>query len=231
MALVAFLTSRDGDLDEKDRLLASLIAMSQEAGIYADLASSLLWLSMWPALDHCYRRRLKHFSREPEELVALISVSFTTLVGRMDLNKVARVASTLALSTDRDVLNACKKRWEVERVRTDLPDEDDPGGRPIGRRWGESPLVVAPKVSDEAQIDTVRTRLRRTVGDDADLLINVAIAGYTVREIADRTGVKHETVRKRFQRAADRFRVAVSHSSPQDGVSFTGPMGPRRRAR
>lgn len=231
LALASFLTGRDGARDDKDKLLTSLITAVQHNGPACDLAWDLLWLSMWPALDHCYRRRLRLFSREPEELVSLISVSFTTLVASMDLKRVRRVAATLAMSTDRDVLNACRKRWADERRLTGLLDDADTEGTHAGRRSRKPPLVAALDVSNEAQIASVRTRLRRIVGDDADLLIDVVIVGFNARELADRSGQNHEAVRKRYSRAKHRVRWAMSHSSSQDGVSSAGPGGPRRRER
>lgn len=54
--LIAHLTSKAGDLDVKDRLLGVLVTLAQQRE-HHELASTLLWLGLWPGLDAIYRRR------------------------------------------------------------------------------------------------------------------------------------------------------------------------------
>ena len=121
--LVAHLTSKAGDLDEKDRILGTLVTLVQRRE-HHEVASALLWLGLWPGLDAVYRRRLRHFRDQPDELVAELAEAFTALVERLDLTAVHRVAATLVRSTERDVMDHRKRRWaEVNNGLEGEPNE------------------------------------------------------------------------------------------------------------
>ena len=104
--LLAYLTSREGSLDEKDAIYAALIRGVQAREPWAEVGRAMLWCGLWPALDGIYRRVLRHFRDDPEELVGGIALAFDGLVGRLDLSRVRRVAGSLAWSTERDVMTA-----------------------------------------------------------------------------------------------------------------------------
>ena len=96
--LVAHLTAKDGDRDEKDRIYGALVRAVQSRSDWADLATALLWLGLWPWLDAIYGHRLRDFIGRPDELVTEISFIFTTTVGRIDL-AVRGVAQRLRATT------------------------------------------------------------------------------------------------------------------------------------
>ena len=117
--VIAYLHRHEGDLDEKDRLLGLLVHLAQRRQ-HRDLATTLLWLGLWPGLDAVYRRRLKYFC-DPDELVSELASAFVALVERLNLSTVTRVAATLVRSTERDVM-AARKRFQraLRRVRPHL---------------------------------------------------------------------------------------------------------------
>src|SRR5438094_268135 len=95
ISLLEYLTSKSGDLDEKDAIYAALVELVQVRGGEADVAMALAWLGLWPALDAIFRRRLRHFREASEELVSEIASCFTSQVQRADLSRISRVAATL----------------------------------------------------------------------------------------------------------------------------------------
>jgi hypothetical protein len=114
--LVEYLTSKLGDLDKKDSILRVLVTLVQRRE-HHELASTLVWLGLWPGLDVLYRRRIRRFRDEPDELVAEIASAFTERVERIDLKVVQRVAATLVRSTERDVMDRRSRDWcEREQI-------------------------------------------------------------------------------------------------------------------
>ncbi len=100
-ALLDYLNTPAGDLDDKDDLLASLVAEAQRFGPSGRVATYLLWLALWPGLDALYRRLSRYFVKAPEELVSEISDRFTTVIHRFDGSRVRRVAATILRNTER----------------------------------------------------------------------------------------------------------------------------------
>jgi RNA polymerase sigma-70 factor (ECF subfamily) len=204
VSLLAYLTSKAGDLDEKDAIYAALVELVQAQRDGADIAMSLLWLGLWPALDAIFRHRQRHFDREPEELVSQVAERFTALVQRIDLTRVSRVASTLAWSTDRDIGDRLKIAWARAAKEGALP-EDESLGEAV-ELSEPSELGLPAGLSTEEEIAAIRAWLLPIVGNDADLVIGAAIYGENQHEVADRLGITHEAARKRFQRAMARIR-------------------------
>ncbi len=113
--VVAWLHTKDGDLDAKDRLLALLVALAQR-GEHRELATTLLWLGLWPGLDGVYRRRLKHFGSQPEELVAELAAAFIALIVRLNLgNGDEGHGDPRPRNTDRVVMDARTRQWAQAR--------------------------------------------------------------------------------------------------------------------
>lgn len=226
MKLLAHLTSKAGDLDEKDRILGSLVTLVQQRQ-HHELASSLLWLGLWPGLDAVYRRRLRHFRDQPDELVSELAHVFTALVERLDLAAVRRVAATLVRSTERDVMSRRKRCWaEANHGLESEPEEPlrDLEGDVLSSSWFDKASLECwaaqgnelPSLSFDADVAALRKLLQPTIGADADLLLAVVALGETQREAGERLGLTHEAARKRYQRALGRLRnhVAASLSHP-----------------
>lgn len=217
-ALVSFLTSKEGDLDEKDRILAALVTMVQRRED-RELASALLWLGLWPGLDAAYRRRIKHFASHPQELVSEIADAFVGHVARLKFETVSRVAATLVRSTERDVMEHCRKVWaESVRIREEKAEprafDEFIQGTEIGNvtldHWtaprAESVLGLIPGMGFDHDIAALRALLEPAVGEDAELLVAVLVLDETQREAGERLGLSHDAARKRFQRALVRVR-------------------------
>ncbi|HQG03873.1 MAG TPA: hypothetical protein PK838_06075, partial [Thermoleophilia bacterium] len=202
-------------------------AVQARAG-WADLAATLLWLGLWPGLDAVYRRRLGHFSGEPDELVAELASAFTELVERLDLDAVHRVAATLVRSTQRDVMDHRKRAWAA--ANHELEGEPNEPLRDLEgdiwraswfdkvsfQRWAATGNAL-PSLSFDEDVAMLRAGLVPVVGEDADLLVAVLVLDETQREAGERLGLTHDAARKRFQRALRRLREhlakSLSHSS------------------
>lgn len=216
-ALLAHFTHREADLDDKDRLFAALIRAVQARAPWARLAHALLWCGLWPGLDRVYRRRVRYFRTDPDELTEAISVAFTMLVGRMDLARVHRVAATLVRNTDREIMD------ERQRVQDEL------ARRVSVRRtaaWSRM-LASAPDAGVEppagrslaGELVALREHLVPMIGADADLVLAVAVLDLDQHEAAKRLGITHDVARKRFQRALLRVRTQLAASSPTAAIA------------
>lgn len=219
-ALIAFLHNRAGDRDQKDQLLGLLVAISQ--GPYEptrrELASALLWLSLWPGLDAVYRRRLRLFLSDPDELVSEIVGAFTRLVEGLDLGSVRRVAATLVRSTERDLLESFA-RHHGESTYLESATDIGPLADVTAPERPESELGLLRGLTFDEELKALRAWLTPLVGEDTELLIGVLALDESQREAALRLGLSHEAARKRFQRALGRVRrfLAASMSHPGPG--------------
>jgi len=207
----------------KDRLLGTLATLVQQRE-HHELASALLWLGLWPGLDAVYRRRLRYFTGEPEELVAELASAFTEQVESLNLDTVRRVAATLVRSTERDVTER-RKRWCVERGLEGEPHTPllNLQGEIIGaswfdkaslRRWFEvdSALGLTAGLSFEEDVAVLLAWLEPVVSEDAELVLTVIVLEQTQREVSTRLGISHRAACKRFQRAVARVRNHLKKS-------------------
>jgi RNA polymerase sigma-70 factor (ECF subfamily) len=218
-ALVAFLTSKRGDLDEKDALLRALATLAQ-GDAHGEVASSLLWLGLWPGLDAIHRRRTRLYFDAPDDLVSQIAEAFTEESAALDPTRVQRVAATLVRSTERRVLEARAEAWREARTmqpRGDIWALDEPP--PACRR---SRLGLLPTLGVHEDLAYLRAWLAESVGDDAELVLGVLVLEETQREAGTRLGLSHDVARKRFQRAFTRLRAhaakSLSHFGPETRV-------------
>lgn len=209
-ALVAYLTNKDGDRDEKDRIYAALVRAVQANAEWRELASALVWLGLWPGLDAIYGHRLRDFAGRPDELVTEISFIVTTTVARIALSGVNRLAATLVLNVERDVRDALKRHWADEARVVDV---DDPAATGPDEHLESKPTIDDRELPvDAADLPAVRAWLSDIVHGDADLVIGAALYGFDLHELADELGIGHEAARKRFQRAIKRIRERLGGS-------------------
>jgi hypothetical protein len=231
--LIDYLTSIEGDLDEKDRIYAALVRAVQGRAAWAQVANTVLWCGIWPALDRISLRRMRYFKSNPEGLGEAIAVAFSTQVGRMDLRRVHRVAATLVRSTDREVMDERRRerielehlvnpqepeppRWHGDTER--LPDQEALGSAGL---WRLPDLVAKSGIeaepgpfvgpSFERELVALRARLLPVAGADTDLVLAVLVLDEDQRAAADRFGLTYEVARKRFQRALLRVREYLVH--------------------
>lgn len=207
IGLLDFLTSKGGSLDDKDDIYRALVTVVQRGGPESELATSLLWLGLWPGLDAVFRRALGFYFAAPEELVSDIGDRFTYSIHRADLSRIRRVAATLTRNTERDVRNGrLDERDELAR-RAEMPSDDcsvlaDTHPEPDGA----STLGLMQGLPAAREIAAIRDWLKPIVGADADLVIGAAIYGEHQSELGKRLGITHAAARKRFQRAIKRIR-------------------------
>jgi len=210
VALLDFLTGRSGDLDEKDDIYRVFVELAQLGGDTASLATSLLWLGLWPGLDAIFRRRLRHFASAPAELVSEIGDRFTHAIHHVGLDRVRRMAATLVRNTERDVRDSRQRDWADQARKSELPDDDILTEPDEPRRAKTlSDLGIPPGLSPEQEVAAIRDWLVRVVGGDADLVIGAAIYGDSQRDAGELLGLTHDAARKRFQRALPRLRTCL----------------------
>jgi RNA polymerase sigma-70 factor (ECF subfamily) len=214
-ALLTYLNTIGGDLDEKDAIYAALVEAIQARGDGSQLATALIWLGLWPGLDHIYRRRQRYYFDEPEALASEIGARFTAVVQRADLSQIRRTAATLVRNVDRDFREHLKQRWADEARRADLPlereddpnDEDTTGDRrealvnPLLCTRGVSSLGQPPRVDPDDDVEALRNLLAKIAADDAELVIAATVYGFTLREVGERLGLSRAAACKRYQRA------------------------------
>ena len=195
LGLLDYLAHRGGDRDEKDRIYAALVRAVQARAPYSSLASTLLMLGLWPALDSIYRQHVRRFPGDPGELVSQITGQFTEAVQRLTLGRVVRIAATLTWNTGRLVTYRCVKQDREDRNHDELPGDD----------------VLADRSSrsecSQEESASLRAALVLAIGArDADLLIATEILEETQRAFAKRVGLDEQMVRKRHQRALRKLR-------------------------
>jgi len=196
--LVEYLTGTDGDLNEKDRIYAALVRAIQARARWSAVAHAVAWLGLWPGLDGVYRRCLKHFCGEEDDLVSSISSAFTRLLGQMDLAHVERVAATIVRSTEREVMEERRRKWkETSQHHQVVREARSQSSKAPGSMTGHS-------FEDEVRL--LRERLLPIIGADTDLLLAVVILGDNHREAGKRMGLPHGIARKRIWRALGRLR-------------------------
>lgn len=208
-ALVSFLTTGKDDLDDKDLVLAALVWWIQDSG-GSDLATSLLWLGLWPGLDNLYGRLRRFFPRDPDALVSEIGTHFTAATHRLDLTRVERVAVTLIRNLERRFhyeRQTCKKAAALE---SKLPEDDEeeaisthPG------KYKPSRLGLPSGMDPDKEMAAIRELLVAEIGHDADLVVAVVLLDEYQSTASRRMGLSHAAVRKRVQRALAQLRKSV----------------------
>ncbi|MCP3104213.1 sigma-70 family RNA polymerase sigma factor [Myxococcus sp. K15C18031901] len=202
MALVAFLNRRDEDAGARNSVFVTLVAMVQ-AQEESELASALLWLGLWPALDAIHRRRLRCFESQ-DELVSALAAAFSVLVARVDLSRTQHVAAALVRGTERDVLREQHKALGEQRLHAPLETSSDADGYEDAASWlGPFELQTH---SYDFTLEELRLWLHPRVGEDADLLVSVLVLEEDCAEAGARLGLAPAAARKRVQRALQRLR-------------------------
>lgn len=197
----------EGRLDDKDQIYAALLRAVQSRAPSGRLAGELAWCGLWPALDRIYRRRLRYFGEDPDELTQGIWLSFNELVHRIDLAHVRRVAATLIRSTNRDV-----GRARLSPTTGGAPTSAGPvtsATVTVAEQARAAPDDLAAPISSAGEIADLRSQLAPLLGADADLVIAVLALEIDQREAAARMGLTYATARKRVQRAILRIRAQL----------------------
>jgi DNA-directed RNA polymerase specialized sigma24 family protein len=205
-ALLDYLHTSAGDLDDKDRTLALLVDHARGLGPHSETATTLLWLALWPGLDAISRRLSRYFPRRPEELMSEISDRFLVTIRRFDGARVRRVAATILRNTERLIRHDLRDGWQRSERTDPLPD-DEAVRLDLARQRDRPETVFG--VPPGADVDTAAATLCRTlaslIGADAEIVIAVAVFGELQNEAAARLAISPEAARKRYQRAVARL--------------------------
>lgn len=180
------------DPEAGDAVIRALVAAAQADSPVAELARTLLLLALWPGLD-AIRGRMARFGRD-DDLGQDLVARLLDRVMRMDLDGVTRVAATLLMNVNRDMVTA---RRAVASRAAEPFDEELHGLR------GQD----ADRVTSEVALDRRRLpqRLRQVLGADAELVLAVAVAGFRQQEAGAVLGLAPDAARKRYQRAIGRL--------------------------
>jgi DNA-directed RNA polymerase specialized sigma24 family protein len=216
IALVEYLRDRTIDADDRGCVLGRLVVAARKGERHAAIASSILWLALWPALDGIFRRLVGR-GRPPEEVASDIAAAFLERIDRIDLQRVGKLAATLVRSTERDVIMRRQRdrRWSAIHLGGQTLDEESVAIEPLDpRSWRlESDDVVALARWVEAH-----------VGHDAEIVMRAVVDDECQRILAARVGLSHEALRKRLQRALRRLRAVLAAND--NGIAVPNPDAP-----
>lgn len=214
MDVVGYLACPEGDLDDKERLIWSLIDEVRRGGARR-LAHSILLLGFWRALDAIFVRRSVLFQGRGADLDAELIDNFVAQIHRMDPTRVKRVAATLVRNTERDAV--ASRRRELARAAQSVEVTPDVASTPPIEP-GASSFNHTNDRTDEEAIGPISLWLERVTGRDASLVVDVVIRGRDTGEIAAALGIPRKTLNKRIERALARARrslVKIDSVSPE----------------
>jgi DNA-directed RNA polymerase specialized sigma24 family protein len=151
----------------------------------------LLLLALWPGLDAIRRRSIWRRLGTADEIASDVLARTTEAVRSLDLGRVNWIAATVLRNVERDMIRVRQRDQAREHLASGAdPDEvADSGDSGIGAT-GYARLNGA---------------VRKLLGDDALLVIRVAIEGFSQAEVAVELGLTEAAARKRYQRAMRRL--------------------------
>lgn len=194
-ALLDGLHRGPGDPDDKNLILSALVEAAQGDGSASDCTLTMLLLALWPGLDAIRRRSIWRRIGPADEIASDVLARTTEAVRGLDLHRVSWIAATILRNIERDMIRARQR----EVAQDGLPRELAPLVQPGSKRDQE------PAISDSR----LHAETRRLVGDDAILVIRVAIEGFSQAEVAVELGLTEAAARKRYQRAMRKLRDAL----------------------
>lgn len=180
--------------DQKNQLLVALVGAAQSDDATSDCALTLMLLALWPGLDAVRRRSIWRRVGTGDEVSSEILARASEAIRGLDLQRVNWIAATILRNIERDLIRTRQRedRQQSLRSQTD-PDEIPTDGQ----------------ASANASSALLHRDLVRIVGTDADLVIRVAIDGFSQSEVATELGLSEAATRKRYQRATRRLRDAL----------------------
>lgn len=190
-ALLDTLHTSDSGPDEKNRILVALVRVAQSGGETADCALTLMLLALWPGLDVVRRRSIWRRIGTGDEVTSEILARASEAIQGIDLQRVNWIAATILRNIERDLIRTRQRedRHQCLRSETD-PDEIPTNGQALAN----------------ASSALLHRDLVRIIGKDSDLVIRVAIDGFSQTEVAAALGLSEAATRKRYQRATRRLR-------------------------
>jgi RNA polymerase sigma factor (sigma-70 family) len=194
-ALLNGLHRPDGDPGQNNMILIALIRAAQSDGRCADHALTLLLLALWPGLDGIRRRSLARRMGTAEDIASDLLARATEAIRTIHLGRVNWIAATVLRNIERDMIRTRQR----DQARARLASDTDPDMVMDG---GDSGIGAAGSARLEDAV-------REVLGDDAVIVIRVAVEGFTQAEAAVELGLTRDAARKRYQRAVRRLREAL----------------------
>jgi len=194
-ALLDGLHRKTGDPARKNVILSALVGAAQGDGPASDCALTMLLLALWPGLDAIRRRSIWRRIGTADEVASDVLARTTEAVRSLDLGRVNWIAATVLRNVERDMIRARQRDQAREHLASGAdPDEvADSGDSGIG----------------ETGYARLNGAVRKLLGDDALLVIRVAIEGFSQAEVAAELGLTEAAARKRYQRAMRRLHDAL----------------------
>jgi RNA polymerase sigma-70 factor (ECF subfamily) len=195
-ALLDGLHRTPGDPTWKNQILSALVAAAQGDGPASDCALTLLLLALWPGLDAIRRRSIWRRIGTEDEVASDVLARTTGAVRGLDLGRVNWIAATVLRNVERDMIRARQRDQAREHLTSSAdPDEVmDNGDSGIGA----------------AGYARLNGTVQNLLGEDALLVIRVAIEGYSQAEAGLELGLTEAAARKRYQRAMRKLRDALA---------------------
>jgi hypothetical protein len=219
-ALVDYLAGEGGgrqEQDAKDQIYAALVRAVQAGTTWAVHANTVLLVGLWQGLNAIYLRQ-RRFYRSSADLADEIAYCFCALVGRLNLDRVHRVAATLVRSTERDVVRERRRLRQLSSITVMLEDGSSGAASGEPQLHEESEDVAGIEGRSAAQAPWFEVELRRMyarreqlLGPHAELAFAVVVLGETPHELAEREGISPEVARKRWQRVRKIVRQYFIH--------------------
>ena len=178
--------------DEKNRLLVALVWAAQSDGETADCALTLMLLALWPGLDAVRRRSIWRRVGTGDEVASEILARASEAIRGLDLQRVNWIAATILRNIERDLIRTRQREDRHQGLRSEADLNEIPADGEV--------------LSGDASPKLRHRDLVRIVGTDADLVIRVAVDGFSQAEVAWELGLSEAATRKRYQRAARRLR-------------------------
>lgn len=181
--------------DEKNRWLSVLVEAAQSGGETADCALTLMLLALWPGLDAVRRRLIWRRIGAGDEVVSEVLARASEAIRGLDLKRVNWIAATILRNIERDLIRTRQREDRHQSLRSEIDPDDLPTDGEV--------------LSADASPGLLHGDLVRILGTDADLVIRVAIDGFSQAEVATEMGLSEAAARKRYQRATRRLRDAL----------------------
>lgn len=178
--------------DDKNRLLVALVAAAQSGGAASDCALTLMLLALWPGLDAVRRRSIWRRIGTGDEVASEILARASEAIRGLDLQRVNWIAATILRNIERDLIRMRQREDKHQSLRCEADPNEIPADGEV--------------LSDDAIPGLLHGDLVRIIGTDADLVIRVAIDGFSQAEVASEMGLSEAATRKRYQRATRRLR-------------------------
>lgn len=194
-ALLDGLHRTTGDPARKNVILAALVGAVQGDGPTSDCALTVLLLALWPGLDAIRRRSIWRRIGTADEVASDVLGRTTEAVRGLDLGRVNWIAATVLRNVERDMIRARQR----DQAREHLASGADPDEVADSCDSGIGATGYA----------RLKGAVRKLLGDDALLVIRVAIEGFSQAEVAVELGLTEAAARKRYQRAMRRLHDAL----------------------